>query len=83
PTEAQPFVEKFGAEKWLAIVYDKVRTQYNEIPQDKTLIIFCGSGNRAYDVQIFLDYMGLRNSFVVAGGMKVIRWMGAEWLPQS
>jgi rhodanese-related sulfurtransferase len=81
PKEAEPFVEKFGADKWIAIAYDKVNRQHKELPTDKTLIIFCGSGNRAYEVQVFLDHLGLKNSLVLGGGMKVIRWMGADWLP--
>ncbi|XCN72085.1 MAG: FAD-dependent oxidoreductase [Candidatus Electrothrix aestuarii] len=81
PKEAEPFVEKFGADKWIAIAYDKVNRQHEELPTDKTLIIFCGSGNRAYEVQVFLDHLGLKNSLVLGGGMKVIRWMGADWLP--
>ncbi|RWX46611.1 Rhodanese-related sulfurtransferase [Candidatus Electrothrix marina] len=82
PKEAGPFVEKFGADKWIAIRYDKVRKQHKELPTDKTLIIFCGSGNRAYEIQVFLDHLGQHNSLVLGGGMKVIRWIGAAWLPQ-
>ncbi|MGB5684515.1 MAG: FAD-dependent oxidoreductase [Candidatus Electrothrix sp.] len=83
PKEAEPFVEKFGEDKWIAIRYDKVRKQHKELPVDKTLIIFCGSGNRAYEIQVFLDHLGQHNSLVLGGGMKVIRWLGASWLPQS
>jgi rhodanese-related sulfurtransferase len=79
--EAEPFVEKFGADKWIAMPYEKVRTQYEELPKDKTLIVFCGSGNRAYDVQVFLDHLGQYPNLVLGGGVKAIRWMGADWLP--
>ncbi|MCI5143751.1 MAG: hypothetical protein D3909_18915 [Candidatus Electrothrix sp. ATG1] len=44
------------------------------------MIIFCGSGNRAYEVQVFLDHLGMKNNVVLAGGIKVIRWMGANFL---
>ncbi|MCI5211031.1 MAG: pyridine nucleotide-disulfide oxidoreductase, partial [Candidatus Electrothrix sp. ATG2] len=81
PSEAEPFVQKFGADKWISIAYDKVIRQHEELPTDKTLIIFCGSGNRAYEVQVFLDHLGMKNNVVLAGGIKVIRWMGANWLP--
>jgi NADPH-dependent 2,4-dienoyl-CoA reductase/sulfur reductase-like enzyme/rhodanese-related sulfurtransferase len=80
-SEAEPFVKKFGADKWIALPYDKVRSQYEELPKEKTLIVFCGSGNRAYDVQVFLDHLGQYQNLVLGGGIKAIRWMGADWLP--
>ena len=61
--------------------YDEIRERYKELPTDKTLIIFCNAGSRSFEVQVFLDYVGCKNSLVLPGGYNVIRRMGAGWLP--
>ena len=76
------FVEKFGADKWLSVPYIEVRKRYQEIPDDKTLIILCDAGTRSSEVQVFLDHIGKTNSLVLGGGFNVIRRLGADWLPQ-
>ncbi len=81
PLEAGPFVEKFGKERWLAIPYIEVRKRYEEIPEDRTMIILCDAGTRSYEVQIFLDHIGKNNTMVVSGGFNVIRRLGVDWLP--
>ncbi len=79
--QAAPFIEKFGAVLWSSLPYDLVRDRYSELPTDRTLIVFCNAGSRSFEVQMFLDYIGLKNCTVVPGGFNVIRRMGADWLP--
>ncbi|PIE72959.1 MAG: pyridine nucleotide-disulfide oxidoreductase [Deltaproteobacteria bacterium] len=79
--EAEPFVEKFGADRWLSLPYEQVRSRWSELPQDKELIIFCNAGSRSFEVQTMLDAVGLKNSLVVPGGFNIIRRMGEDWLP--
>jgi NADPH-dependent 2,4-dienoyl-CoA reductase/sulfur reductase-like enzyme len=79
--QAAPFIEKFGSDMWLSLPYDEVRYRYSELPLDKTLIIFCNAGSRSYEIQVFLDFVGLKNNLVLSGGFNVIRRMGPEWLP--
>ena len=79
--QAEPFVERFGASRWLSLPYDEVRDRYTELPKDRTLAIFCNAGSRSYEVQVFLDSVGMTNTIVVPGGFNVIRRMGPEWLP--
>ncbi len=81
PLEAGPFVEKFGKDRWLAIPYIEVRKRYEEIPEERTMIILCDAGTRSYEVQIFLDHIGKNNTMVVSGGFNVIRRLGVDWLP--
>jgi len=81
PQEATPYVEKFGSDKWVAIPYNEIRKRYNELPDDKTLIILCDAGTRSYEVQVFLDHAGITNSLVLSGGFNVIRRIGVDWLP--
>ena len=81
PQEATPYVEKFGSDKWVAIPYNEIRKRYNELPDDKTLIILCDAGTRSYEVQVFLDHVGITNSLVLSGGFNVIRRIGVDWLP--
>ncbi|BCO09669.1 pyridine nucleotide-disulfide oxidoreductase [Desulfolithobacter dissulfuricans] len=83
PLEATPFVEKFGAERWVAVPYAEVRKRYHEIPDDKTLIILCDAGTRSFEVQVFLDHLGKTNTMVLSGGFNVIRRIGVDWIPQQ
>jgi len=81
PAEATPFVEKYGEDRWNAIVYNEVRDRHDEVPTDKTLIILCDAGTRSYEVQVFLDSIGKTNSLVLSGGFNVIRRLGVDWYP--
>ncbi len=78
--EAEPYMEKYGAQ-WISLPYDQVRTRYKELPADKQLVIFCNAGSRSFEVQVFLDQCGMKNSVVVPGGFNLFRRMGASWLP--
>ncbi|MFH0785195.1 MAG: FAD-dependent oxidoreductase [Pseudomonadota bacterium] len=79
--QAAPFIERFGSEVWRSLPYDQVRDRYSELPLDKMLIIFCNAGSRSYEVQVFLDHVGVKNNTVLPGGFNVIRRMAPEWLP--
>ena len=81
PKQAAPFVEKFGKEQWLSLPDDQIRQRYRELPQDKKMIIFCNAGSRSYEVQVFLDSVGMKNNIVLSGGYNVLKRMGAVWLP--
>jgi len=79
--EAVPFVEHFGKSWWFSLPYNEIRDRYEELPTDKTLIIFCNAGSRSFEMQVFLDFVGYKNSLVLPGGYNVIRRMGIDWLP--
>lgn len=81
PKQAGPLVEALGEEIWMSLPYEQVRDRYQELPTDRTLIIFCNAGSRSYEIQVFLDSVGRKNSLVLPGGYNVIRRMGADWLP--
>ncbi len=78
--QALPFVEKFG-ERWLSMPDSGLRQNYTKLPKDKTLIIFCNAGSRAYEVQVFLDSVGYTNTRIVSGGFAVLQKIGVQWLP--
>jgi NADPH-dependent 2,4-dienoyl-CoA reductase/sulfur reductase-like enzyme/rhodanese-related sulfurtransferase len=78
--DADPYMEKFGADKWLAVPYPELRARHEEIPADKTLVILCDAGTRSYEAQVFLDHIGKRDSLVLSGGFNVLRRIGAGWL---
>jgi rhodanese-related sulfurtransferase len=80
PKQAQPNVEKFGAALWLSLPYDKVRSGYQDLPADKTMIIVCNAGSRSYESQIALDAAGLRNTLVLPGGYNLIKRIDADIL---
>jgi NADPH-dependent 2,4-dienoyl-CoA reductase/sulfur reductase-like enzyme/rhodanese-related sulfurtransferase len=79
--QAAPFVEKFGANKWFSMPDDTIRERYDELPKDRILIIFCNAGSRSYEIQVFLDSVGVTNNLVLCGGFNVIKRIGADWLP--
>ncbi len=81
PQQAEPLVEKFGKNIWTSLPYEQVRDRYEELSDDKTLIIFCNAGSRSYEIQVFLESVGKKNTLVLPGGFNVIRRMGASWLP--
>ncbi len=75
--QAQPLIERFGREKWLSLPYGEVRDRYRELPRDKTLIVVCNAGSRSFEVQVFLDSVGLKNCMVLPGGYNLIRRIDA------
>lgn len=79
--QAAPFIEKHGAEFWLSMPDDQIRERYDELPKDRTLIIFCNAGSRSYEIQVFLDSVGFTNNLVLSGGFNVIKRIGADWMP--
>ncbi len=83
PNETKVFVEKYGAGKWVSVPYVDIRSRYQELPRDKTMLIICDAGTRSSEIQIFLDSVGLGNNLVLGGGFNVIRRLGVAWWPQS
>ena len=81
PKEAAEFVEKFGPDLWKAIPYVNVRSRFNELPDDKMLIIICDAGTRSSEVQLFLDSVGRAKNLVLGGGFNAIRRIGVSWWP--
>jgi len=77
--EAAPFVERFGPSLWMALPYPQIRERYRELSTDKKFIVFCNAGSRSFEVQLFLDSVGVQNSTVLAGGSNVVRRIGADW----
>jgi NADPH-dependent 2,4-dienoyl-CoA reductase/sulfur reductase-like enzyme/rhodanese-related sulfurtransferase len=70
--EAQPFIDKYG-EQWLNIPQPEMRERVDEIPVDEPLILFCDTGARSYEVQVFLTSKGIINTRQVQGGYAMVR----------
>jgi NADPH-dependent 2,4-dienoyl-CoA reductase/sulfur reductase-like enzyme/rhodanese-related sulfurtransferase len=70
--EAQPFIEKYG-ERWLSIPQPELRKRIDEIPDDEQLYLFCDTGARSYEAQVFLNSKGITNTLQVQGGYAMIR----------
>lgn len=81
PKQADQMVSALGDAVWGTMPYEQIRDRYEELPDDKTMIIFCNAGSRSYEIQVFLDSVGKNNTLVLPGGFNVIRRIGAEWLP--
>ena len=78
PKEAEPWAEAYP-DRWIALVYDKVRAEYQSLPKDKTLILICNAGTRSYEIQVFLRSKGITDTLVLPGGLNVIRRLGVSW----
>jgi NADPH-dependent 2,4-dienoyl-CoA reductase/sulfur reductase-like enzyme/rhodanese-related sulfurtransferase len=78
--DSLPFVNTYG-ERWLSFPYQDMRKRYQDLPDDKQLIIVCGAGTRSYEVQVFLDSVGINNSLVLGGGIMTLRKLGFIKLP--
>jgi NADPH-dependent 2,4-dienoyl-CoA reductase/sulfur reductase-like enzyme/rhodanese-related sulfurtransferase len=83
PKEAEVFTKAFPADKWQALVYDRVRSEYERLPGDKTLILICNAGTRSFEIQLALRAVGMDNTLVLPGGLNVIRRMGVSWWPEG
>ena len=81
PKEAAEFVNTFGSDLWKAFPYVNIRARYQELPDDKMLIIICDAGTRSSEIQIFLDSVGLSNNLVLGGGFNAIRRINVDWWP--
>lgn len=80
PLEAKPFVEKYS-DQWFSLQYVDVRSAYEKLPTDKTLIIICDAGTRSYETQCFLDSVDRNNTLVLGGGFNIMRRLGVAWWP--
>ena len=78
PAEAKPYVEKYGADKWLFVQYEEMRARHHEVPDDKTCIIICNAGTRSYEVQVFLESVDKTNNYVVGGGLNVVNRLDVD-----
>jgi len=70
-------------ELWLSLPYPEMRARYQELPRDKELILVCGAGTRSYEVQSFLNSVGLSRNLVLEGSLMALRPMGVEWLTEE
>ena len=82
PLEAGPCVDKFGADRWVAIPYNEVRGRHQELPEDKQLIILCDAGTRSFEIQSFLDSVARQNTLVLSGDINMLRRIGIDWYPE-
>ncbi len=77
--EAEPYEARYPG-RWIWMAYNDVRRRYQELPGDKDLLLVCNSGMRSYEVQRFLDQVGLKRNWVIHGGMNVLRRQGVDLL---
>ncbi len=70
--EATPFIDRYG-ERWLNIPQPELRKRVDEISDDEPLYLFCDTGARSYEAQVFLSSRGMSNTLQVQGGYAMIR----------
>ena len=60
-------------DRWITLPQDDLPTRWSELPKDKRLHVFCNTGLRSYESQLFLREKGYTNLKNIAGGYSVAR----------
>lgn len=60
-------------DRWITLPQDDLPERYGELPRDKRLHVFCNTGLRSYESQLFLREKGFTNLKNIAGGFAVAR----------
>jgi NADPH-dependent 2,4-dienoyl-CoA reductase/sulfur reductase-like enzyme/rhodanese-related sulfurtransferase len=81
--EAQPFIDKYGADRWLFLPQTELRERYNELPKDKDLCLFCGTGARSFECQRILNQNGFTRIQNLQGGYAIIRVTDPDFIPEG
>ncbi|MBL0717237.1 MAG: FAD-dependent oxidoreductase [Desulfosarcina sp.] len=81
PVQAEPFVKKYG-QQWLNIDQGELQARIAEVPQDKPLLLVCGSGPRSYEAQLLLRSEGINNDTKnIQGGIGMIQFSDPDFAP--
>lgn len=75
--DAEPFMEKHP-EHWCNIPQGEIYKRFSEIPEDKTVVLVCNTGARAYEAQIMLDHKGVKDAVTIRGGMAALKKWGMD-----
>jgi rhodanese-related sulfurtransferase len=69
--------------QWIPM--NSVPDRLEELPQDKTLIVYCAAGARSYGVTHWLREQGFEDTWSLVGGLGAWLAEGGEWgqLPDS
>lgn len=52
----------------------QLRERYNELPKDKTLYLYCKSGQRSYNAAMALQNLGYKDVYNISGGMQALSY---------
>jgi rhodanese-related sulfurtransferase len=74
---AQRFVEQYPGH-WKSIPQDELKRRLEEVPRDKRIVLVCNTGVRSYEAQVLLDFMGIKNTYNLQGGMAALQKWGAN-----
>ncbi|WP_353119792.1 FAD-dependent oxidoreductase [Nitratidesulfovibrio sp.] len=74
---AVPFMEKYP-DHWKNIPEEQIHDRLGEVPTDRTVVLVCNTGLRAYDAQLMLAKEGMTNTVSVQGGMVAMNKIGAD-----
>ncbi len=74
---AQPYLERYP-ENWHNIPQGQLDKRMDEVPRDRTVVLICNTGGRAYEAQITLARHGIVDVLNVHGGMVALKQWGWE-----
>lgn len=70
---ARKFQDVYGEDRWLSIPQDELPERYDELPKDKRLHVFCNTGLRSYESQLYLKEVGFSDLKNISGGYATAR----------
>lgn len=70
--EATRFLEKYPGQ-WLNIPQNELRQRHEELKRDQEYYLFCDTGPRSYEAQVFLNSVGINNTHNIQGGYAMVR----------
>jgi NADPH-dependent 2,4-dienoyl-CoA reductase/sulfur reductase-like enzyme/rhodanese-related sulfurtransferase len=75
--DAEPLVDKYP-DYWCNVPQGEIYQRLEEIPEDKSVVIVCNTGARAYEAEVMLRHKGRKDVQVIRGGMAAIRKLGVD-----
>ena len=79
---AAPFLKKYP-DQWLNIPQEELAGRLDEIPEDTTLNLICGSGARSYEAQRLLRFHGNSHTRNVQGGIGLLKATNPEFFSEN
>jgi NADPH-dependent 2,4-dienoyl-CoA reductase/sulfur reductase-like enzyme/rhodanese-related sulfurtransferase len=75
--DGEAFANKYP-ECWINIPQDELRQRFEEVPNDKEIILLCNTGVRSYEAQLNFREMGMKEPRTVQGGIVTLNKCGLD-----
>jgi len=59
-------------------VLEHIKKEFQKLPKERMLVVFCELGTRSYEVACFLKGKGYREVYFLEGGLEANSWWTGE-----